>query len=65
MNSTARLSRSEELQQILVKAKAMREQAALLPPGEARVDALRKARQMETAANANAWMGSPGLQSPQ
>ena len=45
-------------------AKNVREKASLLPPGAAKDDLLRKARQADTASHLDDWINSPGLQSP-
>jgi hypothetical protein len=47
-----------------VVAEELRAQAALLPSGLERDVLLRRARQAETAAKAEAWAASPGLQPP-
>ena len=60
-----RVKQSETLEARLAKeAKRLREGAELLPPGEAREMALKKARLTERALEMNAWLTSPGLQSP-
>lgn len=41
-----------------------REEAKLLPPGAAREELLRKARQAETGSHMTEWLRSPGLQAP-
>lgn len=41
-----------------------REAAKEAPPGMARELLLRRARRAETASHMNAWLKSPGLQSP-
>ena len=46
------------------EAKRLREEAKLLPPGAAREELLRRARQAETGAHMSDWLGSPGLQPP-
>nr|WP_245334101.1 hypothetical protein [Bradyrhizobium guangdongense] len=50
---------------LAAEARRLREQASLLPPGAAREDRLRKARQAETGSRMSKWLRSPGLQSPQ
>ena len=42
----------------------LREEAKLLPPGAAREELLRKARQAETGSHMTEWLRSPGLQAP-
>ena len=60
-----RLKQTEPLGARLAnEAKRLREEAESLPPGEAREVALRKARLTERALQMNAWLASPGLQSP-
>lgn len=55
------VSFDERLQQV---AREAREAASRLPPGVSRDIMLRRASQAETAAHINAWLTSPGLQSP-
>ena len=43
----------------------LREQAHSMPPGEAREELLRKARQIEIAAHIDDWISSPGLRPPE
>lgn len=45
-------------------AENVREKAGAWPPGPAREDMLRKARQANTAAQIEEWVTSPGLQPP-
>jgi hypothetical protein len=45
-------------------ASEAREAAQRLPQGQEREALLKKARQVETAADLNEWLTSPGLQSP-
>jgi hypothetical protein len=45
-------------------AKRLRDEARGTPPGVARDDLIRRARQAETAARAGEWISSPGLQPP-
>jgi hypothetical protein len=45
-------------------AQQLRDEAAALPPGEAREEIERKFRQAEIAANITRWVSSPGLQPP-
>jgi hypothetical protein len=46
------------------EAERLRAEAEKLPPGTARHDLERKARQAETAAHVDEWLMSPGLQPP-
>jgi hypothetical protein len=46
------------------EAKRLREEALQLPPGVAREELIRKARQAETASHMSEWLASPGLQPP-
>lgn len=43
------------------QAKRLRAEAKWLPPGAARDQMIRKARQAETASHMNEWLTSPGL----
>ena len=45
-------------------ASRLRAEAEALPPGPARDNLLRLARQAETSAHMSQWLRSPGLQSP-
>jgi alkylhydroperoxidase family enzyme len=45
-------------------ARSARERAEQLALGPEREALMRKARQLETAAHINEWLGSPGLQPP-
>ncbi|MBH5367854.1 hypothetical protein [Bradyrhizobium glycinis] len=49
---------------LAAEAERLREQANLLPPGAARDEILRKARQAETGSQMSEWLRSPGLQPP-
>ena len=51
-------------ERLLEAAADARFQASLLPPGRAREELLRKAREAETTANLNEWLTSPGLRPP-
>ena len=42
----------------------LREQAKLLPPGNALDQVLKRIRQNETAAHITEWLNSPGLKTP-
>ena len=50
---------------LAAEAKRLREEAKLLPPGAARDEMLRKARQAETGSQMSEWLRSPGLRSPE
>jgi hypothetical protein len=43
---------------------ALRKEAQGTPPGVARDNLIRRARQAETAAHTQEWVSSPGLQTP-
>jgi hypothetical protein len=45
-------------------AENARDQANKLPPGPAREELLKKARQVDTASHLEDWANSPGLQTP-
>ena len=47
------------------EAKRLREKAKELPPGAAREEMIRKARQAETGSHISDWLRSPGLQPPE
>jgi hypothetical protein len=47
------------------QAKRLRQKAELLPPGAAREELIRKARQAETGSQVSEWLRSPGLRPPQ
>jgi hypothetical protein len=47
------------------EAKRLRAEAKLLPPGAAREEMIRRARQAEIAAHLDEWLTSPGLQPPE
>ena len=49
---------------LAAEAERLREQASLLPPGAARDEILRRARQAETGSQMSEWLRSPGLQPP-
>jgi len=53
---------TEQYWQVL--AEAAKREAALLPHGPERDASLKKARQFETASEADSWLTSPGLQPP-
>ena len=46
------------------ESKRLRDEAKALPPGAARNELIRKARQAETGSHISAWLRSPGLQPP-
>jgi hypothetical protein len=46
------------------EAKRLRDKAKLLPPGAAREELIRKARQAETGLQVAEWVSSPGLSPP-
>jgi hypothetical protein len=50
---------------LAAEAERLREQAKSLPPGAARDEMLRRARQAETGSQMSEWLRSPGLQPPQ
>ncbi len=47
------------------QAKRLRAEAKLLPPGAARDEIIRRARQAELAAHIDEWLTSPGLRPPE
>ena len=49
---------------LAAEAERLREQASLLPPGAARDEILRRARQAETGSQMSEWLRSPGVQPP-
>ncbi|WGD49186.1 hypothetical protein QA641_26520 [Bradyrhizobium sp. CB1650] len=49
---------------LAAEAKRLREAAESLPPGGARDEMLRKARQAESGSQMSEWLRSPGLQPP-
>lgn len=60
-----RFKQTESLEARLAEeAKRLREEAKSLPPGTAREDLLRRARQAETGSHMSEWLRSPGLQPP-
>lgn len=50
---------------LAAEAERLRERASSLPPGAARDEMLRKARQAETGSQMSEWLRSPGLQPPE
>jgi hypothetical protein len=60
-----RFKQTQSLEERLSKeAKRLRAEAKLLPPGAAREEMIRKARQAETGSHMTEWLTSPGLQPP-
>jgi hypothetical protein len=60
-----RFKQTQSLEERLSKeAKRLRAEARLLPPGAAREEMIRKARQAEIASHMNELFTSPGLQPP-
>lgn len=60
-----RFKRTESLKQRLTEQAAkLRQDAQMTPPGAKRDKLIRQARQLETAANIQDWLASPGLQAP-
>ncbi len=51
-------------QRLSFEAERLRKEAQGTPPGVARDDLLRRARQAETAIRMNEWLSSPGAQPP-
>lgn len=49
---------------LAAEAERLRQEANSLPPGAARDEMLRKARQAETGSHMSEWLRSPGLQPP-
>jgi hypothetical protein len=47
------------------EAKCLRAEAKLLPPGAARDEMIRRARQAEIASHINEWLTSPVLRPPE
>ena len=66
MQQRRRFKQSDRLEERLAEeAKRLREEAELLPPGAARDEMIRKARQAETGSHMSEWLRSPGLRPPQ
>jgi len=66
MRKRPRIKQTLTLEDRLAReAQRLRAEAAVLPPGAGRDEALDKARQAETAARLSGWLSSPGLQPPQ
>jgi len=65
MQQQSRIKQTTTLEERIIKmARALREEAELLPHGPVRDAALRRARQAEAGAHINDWLRSPGLQPP-
>jgi hypothetical protein len=50
---------------LLILATRLKAEASALPHGPLRDEAIRKARQAETASHMDEWLSSPGLRPPQ
>lgn len=65
MTTRHRLKQRDALEvRLAAEAGRLREQASSLPPGAARDEMLRKARQAETGSQMSEWLRSPGVQPP-
>jgi hypothetical protein len=65
MTKRRRFKQSQSLKDRLASfANEARKRAEDLPPGPAKDDLLRKARQADTATHLEEWVNSPGLQPP-
>ena len=65
MRTRRRFKQSQSLKdRLAVFAKEARNRAIALPPGPAKDDLLRRARQADTASHIEEWINSPGLQPP-
>jgi len=65
MMKRRRFKQSQSLKDRLESfAQDARKRADELPPGPAKDDLLRKARQADMATHLDEWVNSPGLQSP-
>ncbi|RXG91137.1 MULTISPECIES: hypothetical protein [Bradyrhizobium] len=65
MSMRHRFKQTESLEaRLAAEAERLREEAKSLPPGAARDEMLRKARQAETGSQLSEWLRSPGLQPP-
>jgi hypothetical protein len=51
-------------QRLTEQAERLRKEAQGTPPGVARDNLLRQARQAQTASHMQEWLSSPGLQAP-
>lgn len=65
MSERRRFKQTKTLEvRLAEEASRLRDKAASLPPGAAREEVLRKARQAETGSHMSEWLRSPGLQPP-
>jgi hypothetical protein len=65
MQQRRHFKQSDNLKERLAEeAKRLREEARLLPPGAARENLVRKARQAETSSHMSEWLRSAGLRAP-
>ena len=64
LSSAEQASRPSFEARVSKMAKEMEDKAWRMAPGPKRDAMLRKARQMDNAAQVNEWLSSPGLQSP-
>jgi len=63
MPERRRFKQTKALEERLkVEADQLRQQADMLPPGDSREAALRKAREAERASQMTDWLTSPSLQ---
>jgi hypothetical protein len=61
-----RFNQTQSLEERLAEeAKRLRTEAKLLPPGAARDEMIRRARQAETGSHISEWLRSPGLRPPE
>jgi hypothetical protein len=61
-----RFKQTQSLEERLSEeAKRLRVEAKLLPPGAAREEMIRKARQAQIASHMNEWLTSSGLRPPE
>nr|WP_246756490.1 hypothetical protein [Bradyrhizobium diazoefficiens] len=51
-------------ERLTAEAKRLLDEAKSLPPGAAREDLIRRARQAETGSHMSEWLRSPGLMPP-
>jgi hypothetical protein len=60
-----RFKQTQSLEERLAEeAKRLRAEAKLLPPGAARDQLIRRAREAETSSHMSEWLRSPGLRPP-
>ena len=65
MQQRRHFKQSDNLEARLAEeAKRLREEVRLLPPGAARENLVRKARQAETGSHMSEWLRSTGLRAP-